>query len=343
MAQEKQTDRGSVPRQSGRLDFIATAIDAVHHGAGTSGNTSLLRVQELTTPDGEEIRTPFVSGNSIKHMIRQAGVEHALAAMRVADGSLSKQVVDLLFSGGHLSKSGSAVNLARARQIGELFPILSMCGYSAGNFMAHSKIYVDNVHLVCEENAFRMPPAVANLPQAAMFAGRFRDEEFGTRHEATRNPHVSRLLDSESRLLLEGKIGDQLAEGEARGATTKPKGSSQMIYEFDVIKPGALLWGGLSYRDLGNMEISALKEALSFACQGEVKSGLIYHLGAKSSVGFGRVAIQWSGSVRGIVAPELLKSDALTPAYGASWDDAYTRHLQENCDEILAALQEIMS
>jgi len=74
---------------------------------------------------------PFISGNSFKHTIREAGVDHALTAMGVADGSLTKPVVDLLFSGGHLSKSGSAVNLSKARALAELFPILGVCGYSA--------------------------------------------------------------------------------------------------------------------------------------------------------------------------------------------------------------------
>src|SRR3990167_8235765 len=125
---------------SGRVDIQATALDAIHHGAGTRGNTSVIRVQEIVDPKtGEMHETPFISGNSIKHAIRQHAVEHALAVMAVEDGTISKQVVDLLFSGGHLSKAGAAVSLKTARELSSLFPALSLCGYSAGNFMTQSR------------------------------------------------------------------------------------------------------------------------------------------------------------------------------------------------------------
>jgi hypothetical protein len=329
-------------RQSGRLEFIATAIDAIHHGAGTSGNTSLLRVQEITTPDdGEEVRVPFISGNSFKHTIRDAGVRHALAAMGVADGSLSKGVVDLLFSGGHLSKKSAAINLARARQIAELFPILGVCGYSAGNYMAHSKMSVDNIHLVCEENAFRLPSAASATVQAKKRAATFRDEDFGTRHEASRAPHVARLLTSKSRQQIDGKVSDALDKAvEKKQAAPKSDDSSQMIYEFQVIKPGAMFFGGIHYRDLDGLEMAALKAALSHACQGRVGDGLVYMLGAKSSVGLGRVAMRWSGSIRGIAAPEMTVDKSLVPASGPEWDTAYTAHLKEHRAEILQALED---
>jgi len=327
-------------RQSGRLSFIGTALDALHHGAGTEGNTSLLRVQEFTHPvTGEDEEVPYISGNSIKHMIREGGVMHALAAMGVGDGTLSKPVVDLLFSGGHLSKSGAAVSLARARGIAELFPILSVCGYSAGNYMAHAKIGVDNVHLVCEENDWRLPLEAQELPQARRRSGCFRGESFGTRHEASRNPQIARLLPSAERLKLEGKVSEAL-EAEVK---EKMQGTSQMIYDCEIIKPGSKLFGGLHYRDLDGMEIAALKAALSHACQGEAgDGGLIYYLGAKSAVGMGRVSMQWGGEIRGIVAPQMSADQGLVPSASASWDGAYVQHLRERRDEILAALEEAM-
>jgi len=325
-----------VTRQSGRLSFIATALDALHHGAGTEGNTALLRVQEITTPDGEDEEVPFISGNSFKHTIREAGVDHALTAMGVADGSLTKPVVDLLFSGGHLSKSGSAVNLSKARALAELFPILGVCGYSAGNYMAHSKLSVDNIHLVCEENAWRLPIDAQELPHARRRSGIFRGETFGTRHEASRSPHVARLLPNAERLKLEGKVSESL-EAEAR---TKMEGTSQMIYDSEIIKPGAKLWGGLYYRDLDLMELAALKASLSHAAQDQAgDGGLIYYLGAKRSIGLGRVSMQWSGQIRGIIAPAMAADKSLVPAAGASWDGAYVAHLRERREEILAALQ----
>jgi len=84
---------------TGRIDITATAIDSIHHGGTTAGNTQLLRTQDIILPDGTEARIPYISGNSFRHKIRAAGARHALDVMGITTG-LSKPVVDLLFSGG---------------------------------------------------------------------------------------------------------------------------------------------------------------------------------------------------------------------------------------------------
>jgi len=303
----------------------------------------MLRVQEIINPDGEEVRVPFISGNSVKHMIRQAGVEFALSAMNIPDGTFSKQVVDLLFSGGHLSKGGAAVNLQRARQIADLFPILSVCGYSAGNYMAHSKLKVDQIHLVCEENLFRLPINLKEYKQAKTRASVFRGEDFGTRHEATRSPRVAKLLSTEAKALLEGRISEALEKSEKGEIVGKAADSSQMIFEFQVIKPGSMLFGGLNYIDLSVLELAALSSALNCACQGEVADGLVFHLGAKSSIGLGRVAMKWSGSIRGPVAPISREDNSLVPEKGSTVPKAYIEHLRRNRDDIIKLLEETMA
>ena len=89
-------------------------------------------------------------------------------------------------------------------------------------------------------------------------------------------------------------------------------------------------------------KLAALKAALSQACQGEVAEGLVYYLGAKSAIGLGRVAMRWSGSIRGIVAPALNNDTSLMPANGPDWDTDYTAHLRDHRDDILRLLEETM-
>lgn len=69
---------------SGDAKIHAIALDAIHHGAGTSGNTQILRMQDIIGPDGKPARVPFISGNSLKHMIRDGAVRFALGAMGVS-------------------------------------------------------------------------------------------------------------------------------------------------------------------------------------------------------------------------------------------------------------------
>src|SRR5690606_24279007 len=157
-------------RLTGKIDIRATALEPIVHGAGTSGNTQLLRMQEIVY-DGVPCRVPFVSGNSVKHRLRAAAVQYALDAMGVEDHTLTKAEVVLLFSGGHLSKGGAAIDLEQCRKLEGLLPPLSLCGYSAGNTMTESKIRVSHLHVVCRENAWRLPDDLVGHSAAQMRVG----------------------------------------------------------------------------------------------------------------------------------------------------------------------------
>lgn len=324
--------------QTGHLDMVATALDPIHHGAGTIGNVQVLRTQAIILDDGSEARVPFVSGNSIKHMIRDGGARFALEALGVEDGALTKGMIDLLWSGGGLTKGGSAVNLAKARELERLFPLLAVCGYGAGNTMTSSKLRVDHLHLVCAENQWRMPPTLAALPHAAMLAGEYQGEEFGTRHDALRDPAASRVLDVTARKLIEG---ERSAKGKDAGASEKVKDSAQMIYEFETIKAGARFWGRIGFRDLSALEVGALQSALGRACQGMHGEAYVFNVGAKSAVGFGRMAIAFSGAVRHIARPSTDEATALA-RFGAdaAGVTGYLAHIRENRGAILDALRE---
>jgi hypothetical protein len=328
-------------RLSGQITILATALEALHHGAGTEGNTQILRVQEGIDPaTGEETRTPLITGNSIKHCwIREAGVRFALEAMAIPDGSLTKPVVDLLFSGGGLSKTGTSVNLDRSRRLERLFPILGLCGYGAGNTMTSSKLRVDNLHVVCAENGWRLPASAKDSPLATKRAGLLRSESFGTRHESTRSPHVFRLLTSEE------QSQRTLAVSAKQKKPTPEKGdSAQMIYSFEVLKPGAQLWGCIHFEEITDLELVALRSALSRACEGVHTDGrLIYRVGAKASIGLGRVAVAFDGAMReGVRAPAFSEAAELVPTRGSSDLDRYRAHLREHTAEILETLAELV-
>jgi hypothetical protein len=334
-------------RTTAKIDIDATSIDALHHGAGVSGNTQMLRVQEVVLADGTPGRVPFVSGNSIKHMVRDGAVRFALDAMGVEDGSLTKPVVNLLFAGGTLSKGGGSTDLSQARRLADLFPALSLCGYAAGNFMEGSKVRVDNLHLVCAENAWRMPASALALPHSTQRAGAFRDEEFGTRHEPTRLPHVARLLALEDRARHEAEAS---AKSKRKEASAKAPDSAQMIYEFQTVKAGSRWWGGMHLEDLTPAELVAFRAGLSHACEGRHEDGgVVFRLGAKGSVGWGRVSMRFSGALRRVVdAPEYEASDAMLPVvagpHGATDHPdlaGYVAGLRARREEILAALSEV--
>ena len=329
---------------SGRIDIVFTALEPLHHGAGTSGNTQVFRTVETHNPlTGEFYMDPIISGNSVKHMIRDGAVRFALDAMGVEDGAFSKSVVDLLMSGGHLGAGAQSVDLQAARDVARLFPALSLCGYSAGNVMTKSKLSVDIVHLVCMENAWRMmPDSCRTAPQADKSLWEFRGEEFGTRHEASRDPRVMRMLSAGDKALLVAEVTSKKKSKDDEGkAQKKSKASSQMIYEFQTIAAGSLWWGGMDFHDLTDMERAALLSGLGYSCRGMQDGRYRFALGAKSSIGFGAVAAQFDGSVRQLASPGYESSDALVPAVGKDDLDAYREHLRDSRPDIMALLTRI--
>lgn len=325
---------------TGKIDIRATALEPLVHGAGTSGNTQLLRTQDIMLPDGTMTKVPFISGNSIKHKLRACAVQYALDAMGVEDHSMTKPEIDLLFSGGHLSKSGAAIDLTMARELEQLFPALSLCGYSAGNTMTESKIRVSHLHVVCAENAWRLPDDLLEHPALALRAGALRVEEFGTRHDQA-TKHVSR------RLLTEG-ANDAVAKRKTKTlAAPKEDGpaergdSAQMIYEFSSIAAGATLWGTIQVAELTELEQAALSSAFHYAATDRRGDSIVMGVGAKNAIGYGSIKVELRGSIR-VAPPRYEATSELTHA-GDTLASRYTTHLRERKGEILAALRKAAS
>lgn len=318
---------------TGKIDIRATALEPLVHGAGTSGNTQLMRMQELA--DGTKV--PFISGNSIKHKIRAASVQYALDAMGIEDHTLTKAEVDLLFSGGHLSKSGAAVDLTMARMLEELFPPLSLCGYSAGNTMTESKIRVSHLHLVCKENAFRVPDDLLDHPALETRACTLRIDEFGTRHDQA-NKHASRrLLTEQVNEAVTKRKTKALKEPTGEGPDERGD-SAQMIYDFSAIAAGSTLWGTIQVAELSELEQAALSSAFHYAAVDRRGDHLVIGVGAKTSIGYGAIKVELRGSIR-VTAPQYVADQSLTVA-GDTVAARYQAHMRDRKTEILHALRQ---
>ena len=327
-------------RTSGQIEMRCTALEPIHHGAGTSGNTQLLRMQELVDAEGREVRVPFISGNSMKHRIRYHAVKYALDVLEVDDAALSKPEVDLLMSGGQLStKAGSAVDLQRARELERLFPAVSMCGFSAGNTMTESKVSCSHMHLVCDENRWRLPADLADSPHALLRARKLRGDEFGTRHDKGQSQDAVRYLTAGDVAQLEASASDKLKRNKATKDSGDKGASAQMIYDFQVIKAGSRFFGTVRFRELTDLELAALASAFHYATHAWADDQAVMHLGAKASVGFGSVSVELSGSVR-TTPTEYKPSTAIVGDDTADRAKRYNAHLREHRDEILQAVRE---
>lgn len=284
--------------------FTATLTSPLHHGAGTAGNTSLLRTAPVPQPGGTMVQVPFVSGNSLRHQLRDALAWHAAETLGVEKGSLSKPVVDLLWSGGALTKTGSVQNTEVIRRVDEVYPALTLLGYSAGADMVAGTVMVDNLNVVCRENMFRLPNRLVSTAEAGMRVAVMRGEEFGTRHDVA-GTAVDRLIDP----------------GEVLPATT------QMIYDVQVLNAGTVLCGAVTLRRSATPEhrkvLLAALDLIMPARDGYRE----LRLGAKTAVGYG-------------TATALIDLDSTEVAEAVEW---WTGHLSARRDEILGLWRELVA
>ncbi|WP_017602214.1 hypothetical protein [Nocardiopsis lucentensis] len=293
-------------RDDVHLPLTLTALSAISHGAGTSGNTQLLRTRDVIAPDGRRAAVPYVSGNSLRHTLRAALAWHLVRTLDVPDRSLAKRTVDLLWSGGALSTTGSQADLDLNRRVHQLLPGLGLLGYSAKSDITAGTLWVDDVELVCAENANRLPARLADHPHAALPNGALRTETFGTRHD-TVTTAADRFI-----ALAEDTLDSTID-------------TVQMIYDMQVIKPGATLYTGLHLATPTEGHVAAFYTALDEAAPKTDRRRLL-NLGGKRSTGYGQCAVDTPTEVETTISVRR---------------DAYEAHLVDNRTEVLELLDEV--
>lgn len=241
--------------------LTATLTSPFHHGAGSSGNTSLLRTQDVIQPDGTVARVPFLSAASVRHGLREALAWHLAHTLNLEHGSLTKAQVDLLWTGGAVSSTGARIDLELFRRVNEHLPMLTMLGYAAKSDIITGTLRASDMILDCTENAHRTGTA----PETVKRASAYRAEEFGTRHDQANSPAGQYI---------------SIAAGEEIS-------TAQMIWDTQVLATGSRLLGSVSLTPSATpMHATVLQAALHLWAPGGQA-----HLGAKTAQGYGQATI----------------------------------------------------
>lgn len=247
------------PTQPTHIHYSATLTAPFHHGAGSAGNTSLLRTHDVLQQDGTVARVPFLSAASIRHALRDVLAWETARLIDLQPGTLTKGAVDLLWSGGAVSSTGSRTDLDMIRRVEDTHPALAMLGYAAQSDIITGTLRASDAILVCEENADRL-----DLPDAPLKpAAHYRSEEFGTRHDQAASP-AGRYID------MAGDVD-----------------TMQMIWDTQVLIPGAQLTGEIM---LTPAATPAHEEALGAALHLWAGDRTV-RLGAKTAQGYGTATL----------------------------------------------------
>lgn len=147
-------------------DFILEAASPVAHHSESLGNTAVIATRRQRLPSGHFISLPIVSGDTMRHALREAGMRAYIDSAGV--GQLTVAALRLLFSGGQISgSSGNSVSITEFHKMVELCPPLALLGGCVNNRMVPGRMTVDEAVLMCEETLPVLPAWVGDWMAAS--------------------------------------------------------------------------------------------------------------------------------------------------------------------------------
>lgn len=118
-----------------KFEFILRADQPIAHHSETFGNQAVSARRKVRQSDGTWAHVPVVSGDAMRHGMREASAYVFLdAAGLLHDGGLSEEALRLLFAGGQVTgSSGGVSKLNDYREMCDLVPPLALFGGCAQN------------------------------------------------------------------------------------------------------------------------------------------------------------------------------------------------------------------
>lgn len=322
---------------------VMEADDPICHSGMSEGNAQPFRKRDIISDDGLTEPIPFISGNSIKHWLRENSAAFALEALDFDTGDLDKSITRLLFAGGTL-QSGKSSKFKDACRAEDIFPALQLCGYAAGNQMSESTVRVRFAEVLCRENAGRRQHIIEKIDESRLpMFEHPADHYIETQFEAPRDPHTSkstgRWTDNDQR----EQIADDMANRES------DDGDSRGFHEFDTLKSGTVLLCGFDFpHGVTDVELAAFRSAFAFGSMGRgIDGGLRMLLGGKTARGYGEVSTHLHGYLAEGIDPAHTYQNTDAFAVEEKFDgpmEQYVESLQAaGKDEVYDALEEVVS
>lgn len=322
-----------------RIEIILRADEPIAHHEGTVGNVGVIMRRTCFLPDGRRTRVPIITGDTLRHGMREASALATLAAAGLLEAVHGEAALRLLFSGGQMLKSTSTLRLDDYREMVDLFPPLALLGGCCGNRIIPGRMSVSDAWLICEESAHRMPNWVG---------------EWMREHEVSSNgarAHVERVQRVRMDPMLQPHHRALLADGEREGVErrllqsdsaqaskddverTKAK-STMMPFAYETVAAGSLFFMRLDARTTTLLESDTLAVMLaSWLANARV--------GGKKGTGHGLLSVV---DARGLVRAETAPAERDRLSFGGASPEIerYRAHVAERAERLgewLASVQ----
>lgn len=292
-----------------KMHCVSRTLSQLTHNAGTSGNETIIN-QEPVSHDGVIKMVPVLSGNAIRHrMIREPGAMHIIKTVGLY-GKSSVDILNYMFNGGALTKSGTTDNMKVIAKMQELIPLVRLLGGCLPNQIIGGSLITKRGILMCNENFNNIE---AQLPEDISFAMdtplRGCQDFIGKFNYYTNDPHNHKEF--------HGMVDHETYNDREK--------SSMMPYSGQTVVPGAAFYHGFILQNVSILEYGAL----IFSIEQWLNSGGT--IGGSQRVGHGQIELS-------MMTEDALKVWPHDEAVGM-----YVEHVESNKKDIAEFLGEVFA
>lgn len=316
-----------------RFEFLLRAQQPISHLEGTEGNHGVFMRRKVTFDDGTSARVPIITGQTMKHGLREAAAYAMLdAAGLLGSESLSRSACRLLFNGGALTGRGdsSAINLDRYRELCEICPPLALLGGCSDGTINPSRVVSEDALLVCDEHRDYLPQWVQE-PRELQPSNTYLEAPMRVQMDPSTDPtKVSLLLPGERQELTKQLMSRQAAHESDDAVERDESKLSMRPHTFECVIRGSLFSWATQATCLTDLEIDTYHVILgSFLARPVV--------GGKKSSGHGLLKVV---EARGLNLLRPIDNFEVTDALGGRMGSLFRDHVQSRKEQFTRWLRE---
>lgn len=267
-----------------RYEFILRAMQPINHQAETIGNEGVIMRESIRLPGGDYAMVPHITGDTCRSGIRRAAAWATLdAAGMLEDPKFSEAALRLLFSGGKVTKKGSAgaINLDIYRRLTDLVPSLKLLGGCSDSRIIPGTTNVDSAILLCRETEHLVreyTPQVGEDGQVTSWVIEWLaangerlnparmgvDEVQRVRMDPTIVPEMRQFLSGDAHVEVNRRLSaSEAAHTDDDAVGQEEEKSSMMPRRFEVVKRGELFFWGVEARCYSPLDEDTLNVAVA--------------------------------------------------------------------------------
>lgn len=327
-----------------KYEVLLASIEPMAHHGETLGNHALLMREKVRAPSGRFVDVPILTGDAIRHGLREAAAYATLDAAGMLDQEggpqLTEAALRLLFNGGVMEGGDGGADIKGYRMMVDIFPPLALFGGCAGNRVIGGRLMVGRALLVCTESMHLLPPWVAEHVASEGASVRPAREHVANvqrvRMDPSLRPDKRLLLSDDERGRIEGRLLDhEAASSSGDIKAIEELKSAMMPRTFETVAAGSLWWWQVSATCYSDLDVDCFHVALGSWLHAP-------RVGSRSGTGFGGLA-----PVVGRDVAWTRPSDAATSFSGADIQgrkgDLYRAHVRDRADRLKAWLREVQA